>query len=154
MDYIQWVNLFGKSADDAQVRNAVSKAGITKPLKIGGDELSVRADIKGQGTTIIFTDETILHPDAAGVVGRPILSSVLMILQGPNKANLYKGLLPFELKKDDSRESVRARLGPPVQSNDEYRTDMWLVDGSKLAATYAQDLQSLTRISVSLPEHK
>lgn len=152
MDYKQWVDRFGKSADDKQVRDALARAGITDRIKIDRDELSASKDIKGEGTTIIFTSETILRPNAGGVVGRPILSGVLMIVHDrKNKTNLYKGPLPYGLKKDESQAVLRARLGKPVQSNKEYRTDAWLIDGLEMAATYSDDLQSLTQVSVTLP---
>lgn len=151
MDYRQWLDLFGKSADEKQVREALAKAGITSRIKIDSDELSASEDIKGQGITIIFTDESILAPDT-GVVGRPILSGVLMILQDRrSKANLYKGPLPYGLRYDESRMLLRARLGQPTQINDEYRTDAWFIDGLEVAVTYSADLNSLTQVSVTLP---
>jgi hypothetical protein len=153
MNYKQWVDLFGKSAEDKQVRDVVAKAGVTGRIKIDRDELSTSKDIKGEGTTIIFTSETILRPDdPSGVVGRPILSGVLLILHDrKNKTNVYKGPLPYGLKKDESQTALRARLGKPVQSNQEYRTDAWLIDGLEVAATYSDDLKSLTQVSVTIP---
>jgi len=152
MDYKTWVDLFGKSKDDAHVRKAVVDAGITKSLKIGRDELSVSADIKGKGMTITFTDESILRPDTGGLLGRPILSSVLMILQHPDKANLYKGPLPHQLDKNDSQAVVRKKFGVPMKSNDERRWDAWIIDGARVTITYAKDLLSVNRVSLALPD--
>ena len=151
LDYIQWVRLFGRAADDKQVRDAVTNAGITKKLKIGRDELSVSADIKGEGMTITFTDETILRPEAGGVLGRPILSGVLMIMQRPSMTNLYRGPLPFELNGSDSQAKLRVRFGTPMKSSDTHRWDAWLIEGLMVTVTYTEDLQSLNRIAVSLP---
>lgn len=151
MDYKHWVDLFGKPADDPAVRDAVATAKITKPLKMAADELSVRADIKGEGTTVVFTDETILRPGPGSLLGRPILSAVSLILQHPDKKNLYKGPLPADLKIADSQAALRAKFGPPTQSNDVMRADAWLRDGLTLGAAYAKDLQSLNRVSLSLP---
>lgn len=153
MDYAQWIKLFDKPADDIQVRSLLAKSGITDAIKINREELSVAEDIEGQGMTIIFTSETILHPAAGGIVGRPILSGLIMELQTKKrKSNFYMGSLPCELKKDLSQTTVRDRLGAPLQINEEYRTDAWIIDGLELAVTYAEDLQSLTQVSVSLPE--
>jgi hypothetical protein len=151
MNYQTWVDLFGKAADDPQVRDAAAKAKITKPLKIAKGDLDVRADIKGQGTTVVFTDETILRPGPGSLIGRPILSAVMLILQHPDKKNLYKGPLPPGFSISDSQSALRARLGKPAQSNDDARTDAWVRDGLTVAATYAKDLQSLNRLSLSLP---
>lgn len=149
MNYKNWVDLFGKPADDRQVLDAIADAGITKVIKIGRDELSVSADIKGKGITITFTDETILYPDAEGIVGRPILSGILMIIQHPNKANLYTDALPYQLKKEDSKSTLREKSGTPLESNEELGWDSWMIDGLKLVVTYARDLKSLNRVSLS-----
>jgi hypothetical protein len=150
MAYNEWVQLFGKSADDAKVRDAASRAEITKPLKIAREELSVRTDIKGEGTTIIFTDDSVL-PGGGGVAGRPILSGLMMTLQSRNKKNIYKGPLPYDLKTEESQATVRARLGPPAQSNEDYQTDAWTIDGLEIAVSYTEDLKSIIQVSVSLP---
>jgi hypothetical protein len=152
MDYKTWVKLFGKSADDPAVRQALAKAGITSRIKMARDELSAREDIDGEGTTIIFTDDTILRPDDAGaVVGRPIVSSVLMILDARNKKDLYKGPLPHKLKQNESRDGLRKRFGTPSQINDTFRADAWEIDGLTVGVGYSKDLMSLTEVSLSLP---
>jgi hypothetical protein len=151
MDIKHWVDLFGKAADDSQVRASVAKAGITKPLKIGRNELSVRADIKGEGTTIVFTDESLLRPDG-GVARRPILSAVMAVIQSADKGNLYKGALPHGLKKSDSQTAVRARFGPPTESNEDNQTDAWLVDGLTLAVSFSEDLKSIIQLSLAHPD--
>ena len=151
MDINEWVNLFGKSADDPLVRDAVAKAGITKPLKIGRNELGVRADIKGQGMTIVFSDETLLNPDN-GVARRPILSAVMAVVEGSDKNNLYKGTLPQNLKKSDSQAAVRARLGAPTDSNDFNQTDAWLIDDLILAVSFTEDLTSIIQVSLAHPD--
>jgi hypothetical protein len=150
MNYQPWVDLFGKAADDSAVRSAVAKAGITKPLRIGRDELTVGADVPDTGMHIVFTDESIMNP-SSGLLGRPILSSVLMILQHPKKPKLYTGPLPYQLKKETSQEAMRARFGKPVESDDDMRWDTWLVDGLKLTVCFTSDLQSIDRLTVKLP---
>jgi len=155
VNYKQWVDLFGTSADDAAVRAVLTSSGINSPIKIGKDELSTREDIAGEGTTIVFTDETILKPnDSRSLLGRPIISAVLMILDQPNKNDLYQGPLPYHLNKNESQAALRARLGTPSKINDKYRTDAWEVDGMILATSYAKDLKSLTKVSLKLPNSR
>ncbi len=150
MNIEQWIDLFGKPADDQQIRDAVVEAGITKTLKIARNELGVRADIAGQGMTIVFSDETLLMPEA-GLARRPILSSVMVVLDSDDKSNLYKSTLPKGLKKSDSQSIVRKKLGEPVESNEDNQTDAWLIDGLILAVSFTEDLKSIIQISVSLP---
>src|SRR5690242_20234228 len=97
MNCQDWVDQFGKPADDPQVKNLIAKAGITKPIKLGREDITVRADIKPMGMTVIFTDESILKPNE-GRVGRPILSGVMMVIQRKS-GNVYEGKLPYGLAK-------------------------------------------------------
>ena len=152
MDFKQWADLLGRPADDAAVCRALAEAGISERIKIGKKELSTREDLEGRGMTIVFTSETILRPDDPGaVVGRPIVSAVMVVLDQPSKKNLYEGPLPYGLEKADSLAALRGRLGTPGQTNERYRTDAWEIDGMTLAASYSKDLQSLTQLSLSLP---
>ncbi len=150
MDYKQWVDLFGKPADDPLVRTAVVKAGITKPLKIGRDELSVIADVPGKGMSIIFADDSVLHP-GSGLIGRPILSTVNMAVQHPTRKDLYTGPLPFKLTKNSGQSALRDRFGAPVESEEDLRWDAWILEGLQLTVGYTKDLQGVRSVSVKIP---
>ena len=52
MNYEQWLKLFGRAANDPDVAATVALAGISKNLAIATDELSVAADVPGQGLTL------------------------------------------------------------------------------------------------------
>jgi hypothetical protein len=101
---------------------------------------------------ITFTDESILAIDSEGkgVVGRPILSSVGMIVQHPVK-RVYTGPLPYGIAIHTSQAAMRSRFGQPVETDDDLRWDSWLVEGLVLYASYLDDLQSIDRIAVRLP---
>ncbi len=152
MSYQDWVKLFGKPADDAAVKDAVKRAGVTKKIKIGNDELSVSADLPGTTLTIEFTDESVLDKSGKGIAGRPILSSVLITVQDPTEGVNYDGPLPHGLVKNTSRDSLRARFGTPAKSSEPpQRWDTWLVDGLTLFVGFTRDLQSINRVALSLP---
>jgi hypothetical protein len=151
MDIQQWVDLFGRPADDPQVRDAVAQAGVKKPLKIKRDELGVRADIPKIGMTIVFTDDSVLN-GKSGTPGRPILSAVMAEVDNRSKKDLYPGALPHGLDKAMSREKVLARLGPPAQSNDAVQTDAWRIDGLDYAVSFAEDLGSIIQVSIAHPK--
>lgn len=152
MDLMQWVELFGRDADDGEVRKALADAGIAERITIKRQALSEREDLPGQGTTVVFTSETMLRPDdPAAVVGRPILSAVLVILDQANKDDLYQGPLPYHLGRSDGQGALRTRLGPPAKINQESAIDTWQIDGKKLAAIYSRDLQSLRKLTMALP---
>jgi hypothetical protein len=147
MDYKQWVQLFGRTTDDKQVREALAKVGIRKPPVIDRDDTDARVDLPGM--TLVFTDPALL-PELGGDVGEGtgVLSGVILML----KQNSYSGSLPFKLKRDDSQDSLRARFGDPIDEDEEFRWDRWEVDGLVLNITYAKDFASLDRVMVRLPE--
>ena len=146
LTFQDWVHVFGKPADDPAVQQALASVGVIKPIKLGRKELSTREDIEGQGTTIVFTSESILNPsDSTAVAGRPIVSCVMVMLER------YDGSLPYQIARDDSQQTLRARLGTPAQINERFRADGWEIDGMILGVGYSKDLQSLTQVSLSLP---
>ena len=150
MNYEQWLKLFGRAANDPDVAATVALAGISKNLAIATDELSVAADVPGQGLTIVFTDESILRPDT-GLVGRPVLTSVTMLLKHPSAPQLYRGPLPHGLTSDTTQAAMRQRFGAPIESGDGRPWDVFRVDGLDLAPTYSRDLQSIARLTFRVP---
>jgi hypothetical protein len=150
MDYTPWVDLFGRAADDLAVRGALARAGVTETVRIERDELSEAVDLPQTGMTVEFTDESILRPEG-GKVRRPILTSVLMIIQHRKMSYLYEGALPCGLVRETSRDAMRARLGSPVKSNEKLRWDEWTVDGLTLSVSYPADFSSITRVGIRLP---
>jgi len=153
MDYKQWVDLFGCNTDEIKLQNAISNAGIADIPQIERDETDVAEDIAGEGITLVFTDETLLNRQAL-VEAPPVLSEVRLILQHPKSKDLYKGPLPFDLKLENSQESLRKRLGKPIESNDKFRWDRWEIDRLVLTVVYSKDLSSLSRVVVGLPRVK
>ena len=150
MDYTTWIALFGKSATDPAVVSALAAANVTKALVIASDELGVSADIPNSGMTIGFTDESVLSP-ATGLIGKPILTSVLMILHHPSRRDIYTGPLPLNLVKATSREDMRKRFGAPVSFDEDMGWDSWLVENHQVTATYRKDWQSIARLSLKVP---
>lgn len=151
MDYKQWMDLLGQPADDPAVADALAKAGVAKPSKLGGDEISITAEVPKSGINLLFHDESVLRPDT-GIVGRPVLSGVLILVQHPTKPNLYTGPLPYELVKDTSRDAVRAKFGPPAEIEDDLRWDQWFMDDKGVQVAYAKGLQSIRGVSLKLKE--
>lgn len=150
MNYETWSRLFGRTPNDPDVAAAVAAAGIVKTLSIGSDELSVAADIPGQGLTISFTDESILRPQG-GLADLPILSSVMMLLRHPSAPHLYKGPLPFGLPANTTRDAMRQRFGAPIEVGESRPWEIFLVEGLELAPTYSRDFQSIERLTLRLP---
>lgn len=150
MDIKHWVALFGKPVDDPKVRQALVKARLKIPSKLRRDELDARDDIEGEGTTVVFTDESVIDPN--GKEGRPILSAVSVFVQNSDATEIYKGPLPYDLKTSDTQAALRKRFGKPVMSNATNRTDAWMIDGLMLAVSFAEDLKSIKKVGIRHPE--
>jgi len=151
MDYRTWVNLLGRRADDAAVRDALAKAGVTKTLNVERDRTDVRADIKNGGMTLVFADDAYLNAkDLPSGLSPPTLAEVILILSHP-KLVVYEGPLPLQLDRKTSQAALRSRFGNPYESNTDNRWDRWQVDGQLLTAAYSRDLQALNRVAVALP---
>ena len=151
MDYKLWVDMFGYKTDDKHLKDALKKAGIVQMPQIERDETDVRKDIKGEGITLVFIDETLLNKQAL-VEGPAVLGEIIMILQHPKKKDLYKGPLPFNLQPKNSQESLRKRFGKPIASNDDFLWDRWVIDNNLvLTVSYSNDLNALNRVIVGLP---
>ncbi|MEO7206407.1 MAG: hypothetical protein ABI356_12300 [Steroidobacteraceae bacterium] len=151
MNYQDWEELFGRAADDSQLRKKLVDAGIKRKIKIARDELSETVELKGEGMEITFTDDSVMRPNDGGIVGRAILSEVMMVFDDAG-GDVYKGPMPHKIKQSDSRATLRAKFGKPKESSSEFRWDAWLIDGLTLTLRYSQDLKSLRVVSLSLPE--
>lgn len=153
MDYKPWLELIGKQANDKHVSELLTKAGI-KPVILKSDEISIARDIKGEGFSLLFTDGSVLKPDEGGLIGQPILSGILMILKDrkSSSTNIFTGALPYDADKNDTQDELRARLGTPTRTINQQ--DTWIIDGLKVAANYAEDFKSITRMSVVIPGTK
>ncbi len=61
---------------------------------------------------------------------------------------LYQGDLPYGIARDDSQQSLRKRLGPPAEEDDEEREDEWVIDRQVLRASYTDDYAALKAVSI------
>lgn len=153
MDYKLWMDLLGKSSDDPIVKAELAKIGQTKKLKVAKHDTDARVDIKGAGINLIFADPAFLYKLKNRSIGDdpPVLSEILLIIKHPRDA-LYTGPLPFNLKREDSQAKLRGHFGEPFKHHDKYRWDSWMVGPLALTAQYTDDLQSLSRVKVKIPE--
>lgn len=152
MDYKLWMDLLGKSSADPAVKAELEKIGQTKKLKVDKDDTDVRIDIKDSGITLVFADPAFLYKAKKRSIGDepPVLSEVLLILKR-SKPPIYKGPLPFDLKREDSQLTLRGRFGKPIKHDDEFCWDRWMVGSLALTAEYTDDFKSISRVNVEIP---
>lgn len=148
MDYKRWVDLFGKAAEEEPLRSALVSVGITK-VKIPRDGLAKSFDLVGQGMMITFTDESILKPD--GILGHPILSAVMMMLQ-PGMPNPYRGPLPYGLTQNAGQSALRTKFGAPIEKQKEFAWDRYAVGDLHMTVHFAEDFKSIHRLTLRIPQ--
>src|SRR5579871_5621161 len=132
VDYQSWAAFLGLPANDSQVVAALAADGVTNPITLRSDELTVNVDFKRYGMSVGFTSEYALR---GGVADLPILTSVVMKpVLGKTAKNwtAYSGSLPYGLKKTHSKNDVVSLLGDPVHSDSDFYSARWKIDGREL----------------------
>jgi hypothetical protein len=148
MEYKEWLNLFGRDSEDNKLKDALAKVGVKKVPTIKKDETETRVELAD--SMLIFASGAFYPSRDIGGDGSSLLSGLILPLKGYDWGE-YKGELPFQLDRADSRKTLRARLGEPLEQNDRFRWDQWKVDNLMLRVTYAKDFESLTAVSIKLP---
>jgi len=148
MDYKEWLNLFGRDSEDKKVKDALAKVGVKKIPPIKKDDTDTRVMLGD--SMLIFSSPELFPSHEAGGDGSSILNALVLPLKG-KKWGEYKRELPFQLDRADSQKKLRARLGEPIEHNEDFYWDQWKVDNLLLRVTYTEDLGSLTVVAVELP---
>jgi hypothetical protein len=148
MDYQDWMGLFGRDSEDAKLKDTLAKAGVSKvpPLKQG----EVRTNVQLGDAMLMFSAGELFPSRNTGGDGSSLLSGVILPLEG-YKWGKYAGALPFQLSRGDSQAAVRTRLGEPLESDEDFFWDEWMVDQFLVRVTYTENLGSLAAVSVKLP---
>ncbi|MDQ2067070.1 hypothetical protein Q9295_11835 [Xinfangfangia sp. CPCC 101601] len=148
-DYRSWAQHFGKSTLDPAVVAECTRAGLAKPPVIKRHMLESYESFGG--LTVNFADPVVLgRKDRLGS-GVGILYGIALHLKGSKP---YHGFLPYDVRPGDGQASLRAKFGAPKAVAKDGHWDKWLIDGTEVTASYAEDLQSLTTLTVFLPEPK
>ena len=141
--------LLGRSVLAAQTQRICAEYGLTpRPGPAGGSGLSRWYLARDAGVEIAA--------DAHGTV-----TTVFLHFHGDDGFASYRGELPGGGGTDPRRAPLRASLGRPDESGDEYRDrflgdfgpwDRWQMPGYALHAQYALDGDHLRRITLTLAE--
>jgi hypothetical protein len=89
--------------------------------------------------------------DTGGGDGSTLLSGIVLPLKG-HKWGQYDGELPFQLDRANSRDQLQARFGKPIESDEDFYWEKWKVDNRILHVTFTDDYQTLTAVSIWLPD--
>lgn len=147
--YANWARHFGKASRDPELVAEFQAAGIAKVPTIRGGELETRADVGA--LTVILTDPEFMGLEAAPKRGEGILAGIAIHL-GDWGEQAYTGPLPYSVAADDSRKSLRKKLGKPNDSDEEDCWDDWIIEGRVFTALYSEDFARLMTLTVYLPD--
>lgn len=141
-----WINHLGESSENPKLLAALEKLGVQQVPVI--EKNSTTARIQMKTAMLIFSAGELFPELDEGGDGTSVLSGVLLPIK--RKWGDYEGDLPHELQRDDSRDKLRARLGEPVKSDDDFCWDEWRVDNRTLRVAYANDFARLASVGVEL----
>ncbi len=138
----------GKSNDSPEIEQLLSQLGYNKKLRPPRDTTDLAVNIPKQGICLFF-------------VPKDTKSSRLTLMQVQLYSDLEKGYTTFSgdppsrLAFSDTRQDVVRKLGEPIESNEEYRSDEWeLSIGDQkafLVVQYAKDRPGICMIHFGLP---
>ncbi|KAB8185245.1 hypothetical protein FKV24_010765 [Lysobacter maris] len=149
-DYAHWARFFGKSTRDPELVAAFRDAGIAKTPVIARDDFEESEDIGA--LTVSVRDPSVFGDHEGLGRGIGIFSVITLHLKQAGDKG-YTGPLPYSVDHEDSRASLRKKLGPPEDSDeDDEPWDEWTVDGRKVVAFYTSDFKGLDALTVMLPE--
>ncbi|UVK44052.1 hypothetical protein BPNPMPFG_005926 [Mesorhizobium sp. AR07] len=150
LNYKDWLDLFGHTAENAAVKSLLRSAGVTKKLVMPRDELDLLVDIPGM--TVNFQDAELFEDPPPVGSGNCVLTGVVLRLE-KDKTSTYTGPLPYDIKRDSSQSDMRARFGKPNESESAIGWDRWIIaDNLLLTAQYTSDRSSIEALMLSLPE--
>lgn len=149
MCVLELIKFLGHSSVYAEFNDFLTQHDVNNRPKIGR-ALDTIIPIHGQGLSMSFD----INAGASGITpkseGTFIFSQLEIRLFGDEKKNgLYSGLLPYELKANDSREAIEKKLGTPKRKMPE--VDNYYIDG--VVWTVAFDGDHLEFLQLGIPSN-
>lgn len=149
--YADWARHFGRSTLDPALIAEFHAAGITQIPVIGRDHVEACEDIGA--LTVTVTDPVYFGNEGKFGQGVGIFSGITIHLKDHGDEG-YAGQIPFGIKRDDTRKTLRKTHGKPNDSDDEDAWDEWIIDGLVVTALYSDDFEDLLTLTVYLPEEE
>lgn len=148
-EYADWAKHLGKSTLDETLIAEFRRAGFENPPVIQRDDFE-ESVMDGHMTISVRDPESFGRGDEFGD-GVGILAVITMHVLRAGKPS-YSGPLPFSINHEDSRSSLRQKLGDPDEEEEDDFLDVWYVDDLELVVTYTEDFDKIEAVAVCLPE--
>ena len=145
MDYRKWIEMLGRTSEDAAVKDELKKGGVTKKLVMPRDELDLLVSVPGM--TLRFQDADSLDDIQPVGTGNCVLTAVTIHLDE------YTGPLPLNIKANTTRDQLFSQLGSPLEQEEAAYGHIWrIADRLNLEAYFSSDGKSLESLVLELPE--
>lgn len=130
MDSDEMVSCVGKAEDDPAVQRLLASLSITKKLKMPKSSIHARHDLPRAGLSLVFKPE-------APKSSRLLFRTVQFLSDEEQGYKRYPGALPAGLSFSDGQAEARAKLGSPMDSDEDLRLDIWEFQGRELSINYS-----------------
>lgn len=148
-NYNDWARHFGRSTLDPELIAEFRAAGIAQIPVIARDDVQIGADI-GALTVNLWAPSVLGNEEKLGE-GVGILSGIAIHLKDYGNDG-YTGPMPFSIMRDDTRETLREKIGESTTSSKDGRRDKWLINGLRVTAKYSEGFNDILVMTVFLPE--
>jgi len=145
MDGQFFIDRIGKPIETPEVSAMLAQVGVTEQLRMPQDDIDARADLPGQGLSLIFKPE-------APRSSRLVFYAVQFFSDVEPDHARFAGALPGGISFDDDQGRVHGKLGAPVSSKPNLRRDFWDMGSLRLSVKYAKtEPNRVAVVAVQLP---
>lgn len=148
MNYLNFLELLGRTSDDATLVAALKERGITNIPPIPRDEMSVSVQL--DACVLGFADPNVWL-GRTDVDGDTSVFTAMSLALRNLRWGTYTGPLPFAIDPTSNQEQLRSRFGEPSDNDEDLCWDEWLLDGLQLRIAYTDDFSAIEAVTVRLP---
>jgi len=147
MNAADFLPYLGKTDDTAEIKDLLTRLGVKKHPKVKRGDTDVYVDLPKKGIGLVFElpedgkSSLLTLADVQFYAGLP--------MQDFSK---FEGQLPEGILFSDSRDAVRAKLGPPDTAVEDTKIDIWERKGHSLVVEYRRDLSGIALLHLSVPD--
>jgi hypothetical protein len=123
MDAARFEKCLGKPEESPEVSQLLKDLGVTKKLKLSGEDYT-KVELPKLGVSMSFSR---VEPKSSKLM----LSAFELNAGGKHGVQRFAGKLMRGLEFDDLKKDVRKKLGKPTDALDEFDMDHWDVDDDK-----------------------
>lgn len=147
-------NALGCLSDSEEIKSLLTAYGVPNArIKLKRGENTAYVECEQHGIAFSF-DLAISRSEpqfAKLPEGALVLSAVFLFAEGQQGNSQYQGHIPMSLAFEDSRSTVRGKLGAPNKINEYFPIDRWDFADHQLAVNFNDEGSRIEYITFQLP---